>query len=264
MNRILSRDNRTLKEAAALREKKYRDRSGLFLLEGPDPLREALEQGAAVRSLFIRAGTDLEKLGLAGPLARFAPPAYELPGDLFAKLSDTVTSQGVVAVLEKKSCSEEAFFAPPGGCVLVLDRIQDPGNLGTLLRSAEAMGFAGALLIRGCADPWTPKAARAAAGSLLRLPLLGSQSAEQALALLEAHGKTVYCAVMRSAASCFEQPLARDCAIIIGNEGSGASDRLRAAARPLTIPMQPGSESLNAAAAGAILMYESFRQRHSV
>ncbi len=262
MTFISSKDNRIVKDAAALQDKKYRDRTGLFLLEGPNPIREAMEQGGRFRFIFTRAGTDLVKLGLEELCGSGAPALYELAGDVFERISDTETSQGVIAVAEKTSCSEEAFFAQEGGCVLVLDRLQDPGNMGTLLRSAEAMGFAGVMLIKGCTDPWSPKVARAAAGSLLRLPMLPAGSGGEALQLLKTHGKTIYCAAMGEGSECYRQPLAKNAAIIIGNEGGGASAELRAAARPLSIPMEGRTESLNAAVAGSILMYESLRQRY--
>ena len=261
MEFISSKDNRIVKDAAALQDRKYRDRTGLFLLEGPNPIREAMQQGGRFRFIFTRAGTDLEKLGLQELAENGAPAVYELAGDVFAKISDTETSQGVIAVAEKKTYSEEAFFARDDGNVLVLDRLQDPGNMGTLLRSAEAMGFSGVMLIRGCTDPWSPKVARAAAGSLLRLPLFAAGSGGEALRLLAAHGKTVYCAAMGEGSECYLQPLAKNAAIIIGNEGGGASAELRAASLPLSIPMEGRTESLNAAVAGSILMYESLRQR---
>ena len=261
MNFISSRENRIVKEAAALRERKYRDASGLFLLEGPNPIREAMQQGGRFRFIFTRAGCDLQRLGLEELEDNGDPAVYELSGDVFAKLSDTENTQGVIAVAEKKSCTEEEFFSQDGGCVLVLDRLQDPGNMGTLLRSAEACGFSGVMLIKGCTDPWAPKVARAAAGSLLRLPLLGASGGEQAAAILEAHGKTVWCAAMGEGSECYRQDIAYNAAIIIGNEGGGASEELRAAARPISIPMEGLTESLNAAVAGSILMYESLRQR---
>ena len=256
---ISSKDNRIIKDAVKLREKKYRDASGCFLIEGPGAVREAAQQGGRLRFIFTRAGASISEadLGLSGQV----PAVYETTDDVFARLSDTETPQGVVAVAEKPVWREADIFSEEDANVLVLDRVQDPGNMGTLLRTAEAMGFAGALLVKGCCDCWAPKVVRSAAGSLLRLPVLQAESAGDALKLLESHGKTCWVAVMDGETACYEADLARGAAVIIGNEGRGASEVFLEKARGLRIPMAGKTESLNAAYAGAIIMYESLRQR---
>ena len=133
--------------------------------------------------------------------------------------------------------------------------------MGTLRRTAEAMGFGGAVIVKGSVDAYSPKVVRAAAGSILRLPLLFTEDAEETLSLLKANGKTAYAAVMRSGKAGFEYPLARDSAIIIGNEGNGVSEEMLKASLHIHIPMEGDTESLNAALAGGMLMYESLRQR---
>jgi len=259
---ISSKDNRIVKDAVKLREKKYRDASGCFLLEGPGAVLEAARQGGRLRFIFTRAGAALPELEelLSGQV----PAVYELTDDVFARVSDAVTPQGALAVAEKPVWSEADLFGREGGNVLVLDRVQDPGNLGTLIRTAEAMGFTGALLVKGCCDPWSPKVVRSAAGSLLRLPVLQAEDAAEALALLKKHGKTCWCAVMDGETACFDADLAKDAAVVIGNEGGGASEEFKNASPGLSIPMAGKTESLNAAYAGAIIMYESLRQRMAV
>ena len=263
MKQISSPENRIVKEAASLAEKKYRDRYGLFLIEGPNLVREAMQQGGRVRFIFTRAGAaaseiidlidEAEGLGLA---------VYELAESLFAKVTLTQTPQDIAAAAEKRQTEAGEFFEKAkDGCILVLDRLQDPGNVGTLIRSAEAMGFKGVLAIKGTADPWQPKAVRAAAGSLLRLPVLICEDADQALDLLARAGKKVYTADMDGREACWDADLAKNAAVVIGNEGSGAGDKLKAAASLLSIPMDGAAESLNAAVAGSIIMYESMRQR---
>ncbi|MBR6352127.1 MAG: RNA methyltransferase [Firmicutes bacterium] len=263
MQFISSKDNRIIKEAASLSEKKYRDRLGLYLLEGPDPILEAFMHGGRPRFIFTEAGTSSEKADRIVRLAEERSSAvYELAGDVFRKISLTETPQGVIAVMEKKSFSAPEFFrAVKERNVLVLDRVADPGNMGTLLRTAEAMGFGGAVIVKGSVDAYSPKVVRAAAGSILRLPLLFTEDAEETLSLLKANGKTAYAAVMRSGKAGFEYPLARDSAIIIGNEGNGVSEEMLKASLHIHIPMEGDTESLNAALAGGMLMYESLRQR---
>ena len=263
MKTISSAENRIIKEAASLSEKKYRDRLGLCLLEGPNLVKEAMQQGNRVRFIFIRAGAaGAETAALAEDAEAAGLAVYELTESVFAKVTHTQTPQDTAAVFEKRQYEAGEFFEMTGsGNVLVLDRLQDPGNVGTLIRTAEAMGFSGVLVIKETADPWQPKAVRAAAGSLLRLPILLCAGAQQALELLTGAGKTVYTADMAGRLDCWDADLAENAAVVIGNEGAGAGPELRAAATLLRIPMAGNTESLNAAAAGSIIMYEAMRQK---
>ena len=187
---------------------------------------------------------------------------YELSEEAFLKVVPDRTAQDIVAVAEKKELSTKRFFEITGDRnILVLDRVQDPGNLGTLTRNAEAFGFGGVVLIKGCADPYQPKVVRASAGSVFRMPMLACESGQYALDLLEEAGRTVYAACMEGEVAIGDADLRKDTAVIIGNEGNGISDQLRSSATELYIPMEGNMESLNAAAAGTIIMYESMRQR---
>ncbi len=262
MREISSADNRIVKQAASLTEKKYRDALGMYLIEGPNYIRDAISSGGRLRFIFMKAGTVSGEAEETAALAeRNGPAVITLPGSVFQKICSTETSQGIVAVADKRVWTEDAFFSDRDGDVLVLDRIQDPGNLGTMLRTAEAMGFCGAMLIKGCCDVFSPKTVRAAAGSVMRLPLLFTHGAEEALKLLAKHGKTPYAGVMSGGTPCFRAELAENAAIVIGNEGSGVSPAFLNACGGLTIPMAGEIESLNAAAAAGILMYEAYRQR---
>lgn len=260
MKVISSRDNPIIKETASLKEKKYRDALGLYLVEGPNLVKELTEFGGRPRFIFLKAGADAEAQEIAA-LAKEPAAVYELTGEVFAKICDTGTPQGIVAVAEKKNWSEEEFFRQAGdGNVLVLDRIQDPGNEGTLIRMAEAMGFKGILFIKGSADPYQPKVVRAAAGAILRTPMLFVNGPEELLALLARRGKTPFSAAMDAPHAIHETDLRKNAAIIIGNEGSGISPELMEKSEKIKIPMSGKTESLNAAIAGAIIMYESQRQ----
>ncbi len=261
MKVISSRDNSIIKETASLKEKKYRDALGLYLVEGPNLVKELMEFGGRPRFIFLKAGADAE----AQQIAADAPePAavYELTGDVFAKITDTNTPQGIAAVAEKKHWSEEEFFRQAGdGNVLVLDRLQDPGNEGTLIRLAEAMDFKGIIFIKGSADPYQPKVVRAAAGAILRTPMLFVSGPEELLEILARRGKTPFAAAMDAPHAIHETDLRKNAAIIIGNEGSGISRELMERSEKISIPMSGKTESLNAAIAGAIIMYESQRQK---
>ncbi len=263
MIQVSSPENKIVKQAASLSDKKYRDKYGLFLLEGPNIVREAMQQGNRVRFIFTRAGAaDAETAQIVQQAEAGGLAVYELAESLFAKVTQTQTPQAVAAAAEKRQISAGGFFEEvKDRCLLVLDRLQDPGNVGTLLRTAEAMGFGGVVVIKGTADLWQPKVVRSAAGSLLRLPVLQCEDAAQALALLAKAGKTVYTAAMDADVVVYDADLTKNAAVVIGNEGAGASEEFLGAATRLAIPMEGSTESLNAAVAGSIIMYESKRQR---
>jgi len=259
---IHSKDNKTVKLAASLAEKKHRDALGAYLIEGPNLVREALQQGVRIQFIFTGAGALNQQQEIQDilSLAEDSDSAVcVLSEDCFAKIATSQTPQPIMAVAEKRTWQMRDVFSP-GGNVLVLDRIQDPGNLGTLLRTAEATGFAGALIVKGGADPYGPKAVRAGAGCVFRFPLLLCESPAEALDILAEQRKTVWTADMEGM-PCYDADLAQNVAIVIGNEGNGADALFKENSGRVTVPMAGQTESLNAGIAAAILMYESLRQR---
>ena len=259
---IHSKDNKTVKLAASLAEKKHRDALGAYLIEGPNLVREALQQGVRIQFIFTGAGALNQQQEIQDilSLAEDSDSAVcVLSEDCFAKIATSQTPQPIMAVAEKRTWQMRDVFSP-GGNVLVLDRIQDPGNLGTLLRTAEATGFAGALIVKGGADPYGPKAVRAGAGCVFRFPLLLCDSPAEALDILAKQRKQVWTADMEGT-PCYDAELAQNVAIVIGNEGNGADALFKENSGRVTVPMAGQTESLNAGIAAAILMYESMRQR---
>lgn len=262
MKEISSKDNKIIKDAASLSEKKKRDEKGLFIIEGPNLLREALDENMGIQSVFVLTGGETpEILELVQEAELDGCQVYAVSREAFMRISQTDTPQGVIAVCAKKRFSDEDFFGAKGSNILVLDRIQDPGNMGTLLRTADAAGFSGVMLIKGSADPFAPKVVRAAAGSLFRMPLKTGLTPEDAAKQLEAHGKKAAAAAMDAPRAYYDEDLAEDFALIVGNEGNGVSDQLMALARHISIPMAGRTESLNAALAGGIIMFEALRQK---
>ncbi len=274
MKRILSDQNPEYKELEALNTRKNREKTGLFLAEGFHLIREAVRSGLTVRTVYADESV-IEGGRVAGrTLERFLEETGEggirsvlLSGPLFAKVSSTETPQGVIAAVEKPPADEtraETIAGRPGDGkrILVLDRLQDPGNLGTLLRTADAAGFDGVLLVKGTADPYSPKVLRATQGSLFRLRFGFTEGAEETLRVLKEARKTVLVSVLNDARPVYEVPMKRDFALVIGNEGGGVSEELiRGADERVTIPMEGETESLNASIAGAVLLFESVRQR---
>ena len=262
MKEITSKDNRIIKEAASLSEKKYRDSLGLYLLEGPNLVREALREDVRLKFIFTLAGGETpEILQLARACEAAGPAVFTVSREAFARIALTDTPQGILAVAEKKKSSQEDLFARPGCNVLVMDRIQDPGNMGTMIRTADAAGFSGIVLMKGSADPFGPKVVRSAAGSLFRLPVMTGVSPDELRALLQKWGKTPYAAAMDGQCAYYEADLAQDIALVVGNEGNGVSGQLMALSRTISIPMAGRTESLNAALAAGIIIFESLRQK---
>jgi len=267
LKEISAKDNPVIKKFRALSRKKYRDELGLYTIEGPNLLREALTHGADVGQVLF----DEEALVQSGELQKLAEEAEarglltaSVPPSLFSRTMDTDTPQGVAAWVKKKVWTEESFFSVPGGNIIVLDRLQDPGNLGTILRTAVSAGFSGALLLKGCGDVYGPKTVRACAGALFRLPVMVCGGPSEALMLLRRHKKKVFAAALDHSRVYFQCDLRRDAAIVIGNEGNGiCQEILTGADQNITIPMEGETESLNAGVAAGILMYEAFRQKYT-
>ena len=270
MSVITSRDSKTFKELQRLTQKKYRDRGGLFIAEGPNVTGEALSQdGIEVLRAFAREGSGYEGL---------TPETVVLSPDLFDRISDTVTSQGVIAVVRKpdRGSAEDLLrlaaddikasgASDAAGDVIVLDRLQDPGNIGTILRTAEGAGIRAAVFIKGTCDPFSPKVVRACAGSILRMPIAFCESAEDFIKTSLDSGFRLAVTDVRNGVPYYEAGLSRKgrkdpVALVIGNEGNGVSDTfLNAADILVNIPMHGKLESLNASVAAALLMYEMAR-----
>ena len=255
---ITSVNNPVYRDALKLLRKKYRDRTGCYLLEGRKPLLDALETGLTIEKVFVCDGTDS---ALIPDIPR--EKITGLSPKLFGELSDTDTSQGLIAVARRRMHSPQEFAdLVKDGDVVVLDRLQDPGNAGTIVRTAEAAGFAGVICLKGSADLFSPKVVRSAAGSLLRVPVLAELAREEAVSLLRDMEKQIVVTAMKGAEDCFEAAFDRPCALVIGNEGAGVGeDLLREADRTVRIPMRGRIESLNASVAAGILMYQIGRRK---
>ncbi len=269
MKYISSKENPIWKRYLKLKQKKTRDREGLYLGEGQNLIEEALKENLDPELVFFRAveGTDEPETVFAGLLDRLEArkiPIIVLRADLFDLLADTETPAGVLSVLKKQSWTAKEFFDRPRrgyGNILVLDRIQDPGNLGTLIRTADAAGYEGVLILRGTGDVYSPKVVRSTAGSLLRMPFLTAEDPEEALAFLKKAGKQVFCSCPHNGQDYEDCPMKENIALVVGNEAAGAAEIfLQEADSLVKIPMMGAIESLNASVAAGILMFESLRQ----
>jgi TrmH family RNA methyltransferase len=273
---VQSRQNARVRELRAAFARSPRDLSEVIGIEGEHLLAEALRSGLRLRTVFVRAdparrGVSLHTLDrLAIPPA---VPIVELTPAVFDSAVETESPQGIAALVEPPRFSlAEAFGEPDtpdlhaahaAPLVLIAAGLQDPGNFGSLIRSAEAFGASGVLALPGTVDVWNAKALRASAGSAFRVPVV-QEKTSLALAALANHKIPVLAAVAsgHDAIPCSRYDLTQPAAILIGNEGSGLSHDLldRADAR-IAIPMRGPVESLNAAVAASILLYEAARQR---
>jgi TrmH family RNA methyltransferase len=250
---LTSPANPLLKEVRRANARGSTTQDGYCLAEGFHLLEEALRSKCEVKAVLATPAVESRIRGLAGPRV------FVLDDRLFQSVSGTEATQGVLALVRPPAWNLDAVFRGQP-LVVVLEGVQDPGNAGAIIRAAEAFGATGLLFLKGTVSPYGPKAVRASAGSVFRMPLVAGLDVAGARAALEQHGLDVYAAVPSGQRDLASVDLTRPCALIIGSEGSGVSDRLRAGAADLRIPTS-GVESLNAALAAGILLYEARRQR---
>jgi TrmH family RNA methyltransferase len=260
---VRSRANPLFRRLRALKERgAERD---LCLLEGPTLVEEALAARVEVAEAVAVPELEASPRGAAilATLRAKAVPVRLLHAGLVASLSETETSQGLLALARRPRFDEASFF-PATPLLVVAVGVQNPGNLGGLLRTAEAAGATGAYLAEGCADPFSWKALRGSMGSAFRLPHRGGARAEALLDGLEARGIVVLATAADGESLYDEVDLTRPSAFLFGSEGAGLPSLLvRRAASRLRIPLTPPVKSLNVGVAAGIVLFEAARQRRS-
>jgi TrmH family RNA methyltransferase len=235
----------------SLLRSKGRRENGLFLVEGPRAVAELLDSEIALTALLHEEPPPGGISSLVEAFQDGEVACHGLPAREVHSLSGTETPQGIVAVAAIPRWSWQDLGS---GDLLVLDGVQDPGNVGTLVRAAEALGMEGVALLPGTADPWSPKVTRAAVGSTLRMPILTS-SWNTVVDAIRASGREVWAADADSGETLASRPARPAVALVLGNEGAGISEEiLREADRRVAIPLEPPVESLNVGVAGALLM----------
>lgn len=234
-----------------LRDKALRDGEGAFIAEGDHLCAEAAKSGLEIRFALLTERAMEKYPETARALTERAAGYAVISEDIAEYISDTKAPQGLFAELCKIPQGDI-----PGGRLVLLDGVQDPGNVGTIIRTAEALGISGVLLSDKCADVYSPKTLRAAMGSVFRLPCIICPLA-QTIERLRRQGREVYGAMLDdSAKKLGEVGFGEGAAVVIGSEGGGISDEVRAACTGgLYIPIT-GAESLNAAAAAAMIIWE--------
>ncbi len=234
-----------------------RSESGHVGIEGEHLLLEAVRSGVEIAAVFFRSGDEalLDGIGLSARV-----DVVELPAEIFVSAVTTESPQGVAALVVPRAFSlDDALVGAP--LVVIAAGLQDPGNLGTLIRSAEAFGASGVIALSGTVSQWNAKAMRASSGSVFRLPVVAATE-DEVFSRLRFLGIRTLAAVAERGVSSAESQLLGSVALLIGNEGRGLSpELLERADERITIPYPGPVESLNAAIAGSILLYEASRRR---
>jgi TrmH family RNA methyltransferase len=259
---ITSTKNDQVKAARLVREGK--DKSLLFV-EGERLVADCLASGLKIPIAFHLPDPPPNVAALLSELAA-QRGAHLLPTtpEVLSALSDTVTTQGIIVLAERPVHDAATFWSGLPECPLLiaLDRVQDPGNLGTLLRTAEAAGAHGLITLAGTADPFSPKVLRASMGSAFRLPLLTGLSTSDLLTAAATHRLRTFAAAGDATKAYRDLNWTGPTLLLLGNEGRGlAADLLAACEQPVRIPISPAVESLNVATAAAVLLFEAAHQR---
>ncbi len=263
---ITSRQNERYKFLKALTEPHRRKKRGEFLMEGVTFVSEALDEEAWKVSLVAVTPKCAETEGgrriIAKGQSKGIPVILVAPA-LLNEIAPSKTPQGVVAVIQKPISERLERLTPPKSCtVVVLENLQDPANVGAILRIADAVGAFAILYTKGSADPYAPKAVRASAGSILSVPVLPIASVAEAHPWLKEHGFQIVVTFPHDGENCFTATYSQRVAIIFGNEAKGVSaEAATMADLKVSIPMVGQAPSLNVSVAAGVLLYELLRRQ---
>lgn len=249
MKRIESINNKIIKLVSSLKQKKAREKEGLFFAEGE---RNVLDGAKKITPEMVFVSEKYKGS------REFLCEVYEVTEQVFNKITDTETPQGILGVFKKRNGTLEDI---KGENILILNNLRDPGNIGTLLRTAKAAGFETVVADKGCADIYSPKTVRAAMSGIFGLNIVFCDSLSDFIPRLKKKGYTIYAADMNGD-NMFQLKFSFPLGIILGNEANGVDeDVLKAAGDAVSIPMSGEMESLNAAVAGSVVMFEAARQK---
>ncbi len=258
---ITSRKNTRIQQIKKLLSStSFRQSEGVFIVEGVRLVEEALASGWALREILVSTGLNPRGRDLYDKSAGTGCTRYEVSDEVMVEITDTETPQGIVAVVEMQQLPLPQTL----DFVLVLDAIRDPGNVGTILRTACAAGVNAVLIAPETADPFSPKVLRAGMGAQLKLPVWVCDWQTLSRLIIEKAGLRVLLADSGDGVVFWKAPLNQAVALIVSNEASGPSTSARSLADGvITIPMTGNIESLNAAIAASLLVYEVLRQRQT-
>ncbi len=257
MIKISSKDNSLVKHINKLnKSSKYRREKGEFTAEGVRLCKDAMESGAEILSLIICEDALKKHSEIITALENVSDNSYIFSKSVFKSISETKTSQGIICVI--KTLDKPTLFdkIKSNGKFLALESLQDPSNLGTILRTAEAIGIDGVVLSGDCCDIYSPKVVRGSMGAVFRIPFIIVNTVEEFI--ISNKSTNFYASVVGDDADKINDTVFKEpCVLIVGNEGNGLKkSTIELCDKKITIPMNGRAESLNASAAAAILIWE--------
>ena len=264
MERIESSTNAKIKWAASLHLRKERERRGEFIAEGVRLTEEAAKADWPL--LFCLATEealdDPRVQSIVASLEARDCPVYLTSPAAYKKASATDTPQGILLVMKKTTVALPSLKTEEPPLLAIMDRIQDPGNAGTILRTADAAGCTGVVAMDGTVDLFSDKTVRSAMGSLFHLPIVTQATYDELFSYLESRRISCFASALdKTATPFYSADYRKPSAIVFGNEGSGVSPEILDSLPHIYIPMAGRTESLNVAASAAVILYEAFRQR---
>lgn len=263
MQIITSKDNEIIKNIRKLKEKKYRDLTNSYLIEGVKMIKEAIEENAKIKQIVV-CEDCLKEDGCTEQKILYQIAKYDciyVSGKVFSYLTDVVNPQGMLAVIEKESGEEEIKYTED--IIIVLDGIQDPGNLGTILRTVDSVGLSQIVLSKTSVDAYNPKVVRSTMGAIFRVKIIEAENLVETLKNMKKHKFKVVATSLSGTENIYEMDYDKKI-IVIGNESKGVSKEIIDIADTKTkIPMIGKTESLNASIACGVMLYEYVRRKLS-
>lgn len=260
MQVITSKDNETVKNIKKLKDKKYRDIEGAFLIEGIKLLEEAINENADIRTIVIC--DECVKEGVIDKKLMYEIAKYDciyVSEKIFNTITDVTNPQGILAVVNKKNIVKELDYNQE--LILILDGIQDPGNLGTILRTVDSVNLKQIVISNNSGDVYNPKVVRSTMGAIFRIDVIESDNLEDTIKEIKKHHFKVYSTDLKTTDSIYNVDYNK-VAVVIGNEANGVSENvLNISDKRIKIPMTGKTESLNASVATGVILYEYLRRK---
>ena len=260
MQQITSKENKIIKHIIKLKEKKYRKEYNEYIIEGAKIVQEAIQEKAKIKQIIINENainTDLIQNHLKEELQKI--DYIQVPSNIFKLISEVEKPQGVLAIIEKEKQEENIDINQD--IILALDDLQDPGNLGTIIRTADSIGLKQILISKGTTEAYNPKVIRSTMGAIFRVKIIECENLKETLKKLQKNNFKIMVTDLNTDKSIYDIKLQKK-VIIIGNEANGVSEEIKNIADTRAIiPMFGKTESLNASIATGVILYEYVRQK---
>lgn len=260
MQKISSKDNSLIKHIKKLKEKKYRDEYGEYIVEGVKLIGEAIQENANITHIVICEGCDKSEMIESHLKYEMAKnECIYVPQNIFKMISDVENPQGILAIIKKDNKEDKIDYSED--VIIALDDVQDPGNLGTILRTVDSVGLKQILVSKGTADSYNPKVVRSTMGAIFRVKVIECEDLKTTLKELQKNSYKVMCTSLEAKKTIYKVDYNKK-VVVVGNEANGVSkDIQNLADEKVIIPMLGKTESLNVSVATAVILYEYVRQK---